>query len=128
MSDANTFSTDLHRAPTHEDVANHVATHLDAELEFTAEPQTLDEFAAEFLRLQQLMAPLKKRMADMKAAVLERTGEGLTELDNGINVKRTTYCSAKFMMDEFKDDHTLMYERYLEDITKERVEIKYRKH
>lgn len=96
------------------------------DLEFTAEPETLEEFAEEYLRLQKQMAPLKKRMADMRKEVLARTQEGDTELANGIIIKRCVHAAKNFMVKLFEKEHNTLYEEYLEDITKERVEIKYR--
>lgn len=100
----------------------------ESELEFTAEPTTLEEYAEEYLHLERQMAPMKKRMADMKAKVLENTfADSTTHLDNGIEVLRTTYASEHFMMKEFKEEHPAMHQRYLEDISKERMTIKYKK-
>lgn len=100
-----------------------------ADLVYTAEPTTLDEMAAEYLRLERELAPLKKRQAEMKRLILEGTNPDFeTELDNGINVKRSTYASIHFDVKTFKLEHDKLYNQYCEDLMKERVEIKYRKH
>ena len=111
---------------THKEVLNHVAEALDSELEFTVEPTTPEEFAAEYLRLERLMAPLKKRMGDMKKELLKRVPkDDTTFFDNGIKVIRTTHSSTHFMMEEFKKEKPNTYNEFLEDITKERVTISY---
>jgi hypothetical protein len=96
------------------------------ELVFDLEPSTPEECAEEYLRLEREMAPLKKRMADMKKKALEGApADDKTVFGNGIFIQRTTYASTHFMMKEFQQEHQTLYQRYLEDISKERVTIDY---
>lgn len=98
------------------------------ELQYTVEPSTLDEFAEEYLRLDREMASLKKRQADMKKAILDMSPKDCTtELPNGINIKRTTYASIHFRVNDFKIEHDRLYNQYCEDLEKEKVTIAYRK-
>ena len=100
-----------------------------ADLIYTAELSTLEEYAEEYLRLERELAPMKKRQAEMKRLILENTlPDFITELENGINVRRATEAYRKFDVVTFQYEHADMYNRYCEDGIRNKFEVKYRKH
>ena len=101
------------------------------DLIYTAEPSTLEEYAEEYLRLDREMASLKKRQADMKRLIIENTlPDFVTELDNGINIRRSTEPFTHFNVVEFREfeggKHIKLYEKFCEDRVRNKIDIKYR--